>query len=76
MKSSKDYYKIKPGYIEGIYIKHYDSLEPSSKKYNPLDEGLKDATKSSINYKYIETEVNIEFDTITEAIKNNNYIRK
>ena len=44
---------LKEDYIEAIYVKYYDSLQPKGKPYKPLQENLKNGNVVSINYKYI-----------------------
>jgi hypothetical protein len=71
----KELYDLKPDYIEAIYVKNYDSLQPKGKPYKPLQENLKNGNAVSINYKYIETNIDLKFDTLQEAIENKNYIK-
>ena len=61
-------------YINAIYIGAIERLKKRSSSYNPLDENLRDATKISINYRYIETNLNMNASTFKEAIENKNYI--
>ena len=44
----------------------------TNKKYKVEKQKLKDTTHSSINYKYIETNVDMSFNTLKEAIENKN----
>ncbi len=65
-------HKNKPGYITAFKIFSYHTLNDplGGKKYNPLDEGLLDASNVSGNFNYFETKMNLEKKTFLEAIKN------
>ena len=77
----KNWYNNVGDYINAVYIKDYDILdhnadkEYEASKYDPLDEGLHSVTKLSINYKYVETKIDMSANTFLEAIENKNYIR-
>ena len=72
----KNWYESAGGYINAVYIKDYDSLDhKADREYSPLDEGLHSVTKLSINYKYVETKIDMSANTLLEAIENKNYIR-
>ena len=72
----KNWYDSAGGYINAVYIKDYDSLDhKADREYSPLDEGLHSVTKLSINYKYVETKIDMSANTFLEAIVNKNYIR-
>ena len=59
--------------VVAFKIISYETLGDSGKKYNPLDEGLTDATNVSCNFNYIETKINLDKKTFLEAIKNERY---
>ena len=70
----KEMMQNKPkSYITAIKFISVDTLEDGGREYNPLDEGLMDATNISCNFKYIETKINLEEKTFFEAIKNKTY---
>ena len=71
----KDYYNKKESYINAIYISRSERIKKRRSSYNPLDEDLRDATKQSIYYRYIETNLNMNVDTFKEAIENKNYTK-
>ena len=71
----KELMDLKPDYIEGIYVLNYTNLQPKGKPYRPLQDNLKNGNAVSINYKYIETNIDLTFDTLQEAIENNHYIK-
>jgi hypothetical protein len=66
----------KGDYIEAIYVNNYDSLQSKGKPYKPLQENLKNGNAVSINYTYIESNIDLKLDTLQEAIENKNYIKK
>ena len=70
----KIYYQLRESYINAIYIGRVERIKKRRSLYNPLDENLRDATKQSIYYRYIETNVYMNADTFKEAIENKNYI--
>ena len=61
-------------YIHAVYIKSVEKLDSPDVDYDPYTQRLQDATHSSINFKYIQTSVDLKYDTFKEAIKNDNYI--
>jgi hypothetical protein len=63
------------GYVGAVYIKSVEQIPKTNKKYKVEKQKLKDTTHSSINYKYIETNVDMSFNTLKEAIENKNYIK-
>ena len=63
------------GYVGAVYIKSAEQIPKTNKKYKVEKQKLKDTTHSSINYKYIETNVDMSFNTLKEAIDNKNYIK-
>ena len=65
-------HKVSDGVV-AFKIISYETLGDSEKKYNPLDEGLTDATNVSCNFNYIETKINLDKKTFLEAIKNERY---
>ena len=70
----KKYYDLRESYINAVYIGRVERIKNRRSSYNPLDENLRDATKISINYRYIETNLNMNSSTFKEAIKNKNYV--
>jgi len=68
------YYDLRVSYINAVYIGRVERIKNRRSSYNPLDENLRDATKQSIYYRYIETNVYMNADTFKEAIENKNYI--
>ena len=71
----KKWYNIVEPYIDAIYIKSVDRIKRNKNKYNALDESLRDTEHISLNYRYIETNLNMSVDTFKDAIQNNNYIK-
>ena len=66
------------GYVSAVYIKSVEQIPKTNKKYKVQKHKLKDTTHSSINYKYIETNVDMSFNTfntLKEAIDNKNQIK-
>ena len=45
------------------------------KKYDPLDEGLQDASKVSCNFKYIHTPIDLDSKTFVESTQNERYTK-
>ena len=64
---------VMPYPFDAIYIKHVEAI-PTKGKYKPLDTPLRNQEKVSIYHKYIETPVNLEYETLREAIENKNYV--
>ena len=48
--------------------------DTKGKKYNPLDEGLKDASKIAMNSKYMHTTLDLDCCTFANAMKNKMYV--
>ena len=71
---SESYYKSM-GYVGAVYIKSVEQMPKANKKYKVEKQKLKDTTHSSIDYKYIETNVDMSFNTLKEAIENKKYIK-
>ena len=65
----------KEGYIVGILILNYKIQDKPVEEYNPKTTRLRNATKQSINYKYVHTELDLTKDNFKDAIENNNYIK-
>ena len=64
------------GYLNAVYIKGIEQIEITKDNYKPLDTKLKECgIKESINYRYVETKINFDSNTLEEAIKNDNYIK-
>jgi len=63
------------GYVGAVYIKSVEQIPKNKQKYKVEKQKLKDTTHSIINYKYIETNVDMSFNTLKEAIDNKNYIK-
>ena len=59
--------------LDAVYIMNAEPI-PSKGKYKPLDTPLRNQEKVSIYHKYIETPVNLEYETLREAIENKNYV--
>ena len=58
-------------YIDAVYIVDATILNLKPKRsYNPVDEELRDGDKVSMYSKYIETNLDLSFDTFKDAIKN------
>ena len=58
-------------YIDAVYIVDATILNLKPKRsYNPVDEELRDGAKVSMYSKYIETNLDLSFDTFKDAIKN------
>ena len=71
----KTYYELRESYINAVYIGRVERIKNRRSSYNPLDENLRDATKQSIYYRYIETSLDMSVDTFKEAIENTNYFK-
>ena len=67
--------QTKEGYVVGVLILNYKIEDKPVEVYDPATTRLRNATKQSINYKYIHTELDLTKDTFQEAIKNNNYVK-
>ena len=61
-------------YLTGIVVKNYQKVG-AKKKFKIAKELLKNPTKQSICHKYVETNINLNSQTLKEAIKNNYYIK-
>ena len=72
----KKYYELRESYINAIYVGRVERIKNRRSSYNPLDENLRDASKQSIYYRYIETNVFMNANTFKEAIENKNYKKK
>ena len=70
-----EYTRKSRDYIGAVYIKSVEQIPKTNKKYNVEQQKLKDTTHSSISYKYIETNVDMSFNTLKEAIENKKYIK-
>mgnify|MGYP003329429521 CR=1 FL=1 len=62
----KVYVNIEP-YFNAVYFASPQSITPSSKAYDPLNQSLQDATTVSMNCKCIETSVKLNVETFKEA---------
>ena len=69
-----EYCKNVEDYIDVIYIKKVEPNEPSTKKYDPYIDPVKDTSHVSINYKYINTNMDLSADTFHKAIELNHYV--
>ena len=70
------FYDMMGHYINAVYIKTAQRIRKRGATYNPLDEDLRDTTKQSIHYKYIETYLNMSVDTFKATIENKNYKKR
>ena len=70
-----EFFEKTQGYVKAVYVKSAEHIPKTKKKYNVEKEKLKDTTHVSINYKYIETNVDMSFNTLKEAIENKDYIK-
>ena len=73
LKTSTDFKKfyvdIEP-YLAAVYFASPQSITPSDKAYDHLNESLQDATKVSFNCNYIETSIKLNVETFKEAVEN------
>ena len=61
--------------FDAYYITKMKATDDTkAKKYSPLDEGLKDASKIAMNSKYMHTTLDLDCCTFANAIKNKMYI--
>ena len=71
----ESFHEMMGQYINAVYIGTVERIKKRKSSYNPLDEILRDATKQSIYYNYVETSLNMNADTFKEAIENKNYAK-
>jgi hypothetical protein len=73
LSTSKEFRKIyERGYTQAVYIHSYDSVNPT-RRYVPREEELRSVDISIYN-KYVHTTVNIECETLRDAIKKGEHV--
>ena len=72
--AASDYLILNEHYIDMIYIKSIYTYNDKKSKYNPLKTKARASDENhAINYRYIKTEINLNYDTFKECIKNEKY---
>ena len=73
-EKAEEFFNAYGGYIDAIKIASATNIEKGETKFSQRKKRLRNAQQIGINHRYIETELDVQFETLKEAIKVNNYI--
>jgi hypothetical protein len=63
-------------YLKAVWILSAIPTDNNEYHYDPVETNLQDTQRISMYHTYIDTPLNLNFETFQEAIKNNNYVEK
>jgi len=78
LRTDRDFLELmqhQPGYVCGFKIISHDVLADAGKEHHPLDEKLQDAMNVSCNFRYIQTNIDLNSKTFMESIENKRYTK-
>ena len=63
-------------YLTGVWVLKATPTDNNEYHYDPVTQNLQDTQRISMYHTYIDTPLNLNFETFQEAIKNNNYVER